>query len=598
MKKILIVLTLLIFIVSIGFAETYTIQEAMNYILANRLVLQSDSTPTISGSYHTYTEQGFWNYILTNGLPVYFDGDILLDSGEIIDNDTDMYIKLIYDDADAYFEIATTGETENMTIKLEADGTVEFNITTAGTAEFEFKDNTDFEGDLSCDGTANLDDVDIDLSSEMNIDGELVCIGATGDGNTADGDNDLIVKGDFEVDTNTDLDGNLDVDGTTNLDVVDVDDDFDIAADKHIKFGSIWRLEYISATPELGVIGTANTDVMEISTGNVKVGDGTNDTTLNGEDAYIEGTLEIDGAINADSTADFASTVVVNGTLQADTITETTASAGVLIENVRLKDGDAYFTDGNLVYFGSDSDYSINYETLNDVLLINSADTTQVRIEDAGLYLGDGSPDYSGSFAGDGSLYVEGDAEFDSAIYIDDDGACNGINFIALGDTTTKQISLGYWENDGSWYDGYWLIDGSAKDTNIIMMVEENDSFVWGENWATQLMSLSTNGLNLDTGFKPPLVTFTGTSYNATADNYTIVHSSTASGTVNLPAAADNTDLFLIVVNGGSGDTVIDANSTETISGSETVTLSTQYDTYLIQCDGSNWWIVGDHGDP
>lgn len=51
---------------------------------------------------------------------------------------------------------------------------------------------------------------------------------------------------------------------------------------------------------------TAGTDNV---TGNLKVGNGTPSTTLNGEDAYVEGTFEVDGALNFDGAADFASTI-------------------------------------------------------------------------------------------------------------------------------------------------------------------------------------------------------------------------------------------------------------------------------------------------
>jgi len=52
-----------------------------------------------------------------------------------------------------------------------------------------------------------------------------------------------------------------------------------------------------------------------VSTGNLRVGDETPDGTLNGEDAYIEGFLEVDGAADFDSTADFASTVAIAGNI-------------------------------------------------------------------------------------------------------------------------------------------------------------------------------------------------------------------------------------------------------------------------------------------
>jgi len=42
--------------------------------------------------------------------------------------------------------------------------------------------------------------------------------------------------------------------------------------------------------------------IFNILTGNFKVGDGTPDVTLNGEDVYINGTLEVDGAVRFDAT--------------------------------------------------------------------------------------------------------------------------------------------------------------------------------------------------------------------------------------------------------------------------------------------------------
>jgi hypothetical protein len=59
----------------------------------------------------------------------------------------------------------------------------------------------------------------------------------------------------------------------------------------------------------------AATGRFQILTGNLAVGNGTPDTTLNGEDAYVEGTLEVDGATNFDGASDFAATVDVNGLL-------------------------------------------------------------------------------------------------------------------------------------------------------------------------------------------------------------------------------------------------------------------------------------------
>ena len=50
--------------------------------------------------------------------------------------------------------------------------------------------------------------------------------------------------------------------------------------------------------------------------GNLYVGDGTPSTALSGEDVYIEGTLETDGAIDADSTLDVAGITTLAGLLR------------------------------------------------------------------------------------------------------------------------------------------------------------------------------------------------------------------------------------------------------------------------------------------
>jgi len=70
--------------------------------------------------------------------------------------------------------------------------------------------------DLAVDGTANLDDVDIDLSAALNIDGHMVDIG-TGSYAVADADNDLGVAGDLEVDGVIQADGTLTVVGVASF---------------------------------------------------------------------------------------------------------------------------------------------------------------------------------------------------------------------------------------------------------------------------------------------------------------------------------------------------------------------------------------------
>lgn len=64
--------------------------------------------------------------------------------------------------------------------------------------------------------------------------------------------------------------------------------------------------------------------------------------------------------------------------------------------------------------------------------------------------------------------------------------------------------------------------------------------------------------------------------------------------TITLPAAASYTHrIYNIKKIDGSANTVtIDGNGAETIDGAATQTISTQWDSYTIQSDGTGWFII------
>src|SRR3990167_8083174 len=67
----------------------------------------------------------------------------------------------------------------------------------------------------------------------------------------------------------------------------------------------------LSATESGNITATTGqgTTLFNVLTGNLKVGNGTPGVSLDGEDAYIEGTLEVDGATTLDGALDVASTI-------------------------------------------------------------------------------------------------------------------------------------------------------------------------------------------------------------------------------------------------------------------------------------------------
>lgn len=91
-----------------------------------------------------------------------------------------------------------------------------------------------------------------------------------------------------------------------------------------------------------------------------------------------------------------------------------------------------------------------------------------------------------------------------------------------------------------------------------------------------------------------PQGTITAASYAATDDDYLILADATAGAiTITLPPAASllHHDFIVKRLNSGSNDVIIDGNSSETIDGSTTFTLTVQHDAIRIVSDGTGWWI-------
>lgn len=84
-------------------------------------------------------------------------------------------------------------------------------------------------------------------------------------------------------------------------------------------------------------IGT--TDSLQVLTGNLRVGNGTPDQTIDGEDQYLEGLLEADGVIYADGGINIGGYVPAMGTHEfrdAATTTDTVTVAGTDSDDVVL----------------------------------------------------------------------------------------------------------------------------------------------------------------------------------------------------------------------------------------------------------------------
>jgi hypothetical protein len=94
------------------------------------------------------------------------------------------------------------------------------------------------------------------------------------------------------------------------------------------------------------------------------------------------------------------------------------------------------------------------------------------------------------------------------------------------------------------------------------------------------------------------IVSVTSTPYNATQTSgqpVLLVNTTTAGSnvTINLPTAVSNTAQFVVKkVDSGAFSVIIDGNSTQTIDGSLTATMSVPYQSINMISDNSNWLII------
>lgn len=223
---------------------------------------------------------------------------------------------------------------------VESGGEIE--ILSGGTLDIQAGATTDFSSGIDLDGGTVTLDADADTTIvEASDDVISMTLGAaTGLWNILTGNlkigngtpdvtqtgEDAYVEGTLEVDGLATLDGGIDLNAGGLAIDADADSIIDEVSD-----------DVISMT-----LGAA-AGYWNVLLGNSKVGNGTPDVSLNGEDAYVEGTFEVDGASRLDGT------LTVNGAVTAAagfTSSTTTALTGaVTVSNDLTVAGDS--TGGN-----------------------------------------------------------------------------------------------------------------------------------------------------------------------------------------------------------------------------------------------------------
>ena len=139
------------------------------------------------------------------------------------------------------------------------------------------------------------------------------------------------------------------------------------------------------------------------------------------------------------------------------------------------------------------------------------------------------------------------------------------------------------------------IIDADSSNSRAALQVQ-------GSNGAIEVLFVASGGnigirttapnstLQTNGSVSSSYITKTAT-YTITSDDYTI-NCTANTFTTTLPTAVGITGRIYNIKNSGTGTITIAANGTETIDGSLTAIIATQYNSITIQSTGTNWIII------
>lgn len=113
-----------------------------------------------------------------------------------------------------------------------------------------------------------------------------------------------------------------------------------------------------------------------------------------------------------------------------------------------------------------------------------------------------------------------------------------------------------------------------------------------GNGWRLISTAVSTNVVYYVWSQGSPVITVTTTPYNAQdGDEIILVDATSGAITVNLATPVDGTQITIKKIDASANTVTIDGNG-NTIDGSATQTIGTQYTALKLAADGNNWFMV------
>ena len=132
-----------------------------------------------------------------------------------------------------------------------------------------------------------------------------------------------------------------------------------------------------------------------------------------------------------------------------------------------------------------------------------------------------------------------------------------------------------------------FMTGGTTQGTNERMRIDGSGDVGIATNNPTSILHVN--------GSTAYAATTKTANYTATVNDHTIIcNNSSGSITISLPAASGCSGRTYVIkkISGLLNDVVINPNGAETIDGAATRTLTVQYESVLIQSDGTNWVIL------
>ena len=164
------------------------------------------------------------------------------------------------------------------------------------------------------------------------------------------------------------------------------------------------------------------------------------------------------------------------------------------------------------------------------------------------------------------------------------------------GDNNTSygyQAGHGNITGDANVFMGFQAGKTKTGSNQLVIGNSETSELIYGE-FDNEIIKLNAAVTTTKAVYTSAVETITAASDELDNTNHIILADASSNNvTLNLPAASGNTGLTYIVKRtdgAGSFAVIIDANGSETIDGSATSNLTSQYQVTKVVCDGSNWF--------